>query len=84
MLGRRFSATSSPPQRLGEARRDVEHGLQLTLARFGTRAQQQRALDVLQFKLDILWTMLDAMWMAYVEKKPPFSGCPDSPRNPGS
>ena len=29
-------------------------------------------------KLDILWTMLDAMWMAYVEKRPPFAGCPDA------
>jgi len=63
-------------RRLGEARRDVEHGLSLTLDGFVTRAQQDRAVDILQFKLDILWTMLDAMWMAYVEKRPPFAGCP--------
>ena len=30
-----------------------------------TRAQQQRALEILQFKLDILWSMLDAMQIAY-------------------
>ena len=65
-------------RRLGEARRDVEHGLQLTLDGFDTRALQDRAVEVLQFKLDILWTMLDAMWMAYVEKRPPFAGCPDA------
>lgn len=63
-------------RRLGEARRDVEHGLSLTLDGFTTRALQDRAVEILQFKLDILWTMLDAMWMAYVEKRPPFAGCP--------
>jgi pyrroloquinoline-quinone synthase len=48
-----------------EARRDVDHGLQVTLEHFGTREQQERALDILQLKLDILWSMLDAMTVAY-------------------
>ncbi len=52
-------------KRLSEARRDVEHGLRVTLDYFTTRAQQQRALEILQFKLDILWSMLDAMQIAY-------------------
>lgn len=65
-------------RRLGEARRDVEHGLQLTLDGFDTRALQDRAVEILQFKLDVLWTMLDAMWMAYVEKRPPYAGCPQA------
>ncbi|HSU64373.1 MAG TPA: pyrroloquinoline-quinone synthase PqqC [Burkholderiales bacterium] len=52
-------------QRLGEARRDVEHGLEVTLEHFRTRDEQQRALDILQFKLDVLWSMLDAMQIAY-------------------
>lgn len=52
-------------KRLSEARRDVEHGLRVTLDYFSTRAQQQRALEILQFKLDILWSMLDAMQTAY-------------------
>ena len=52
-------------QRLGEARRDVEHGLEVTLEHFRTRDEQQRALDVLQFKLDVLWQMNDAMGLAY-------------------
>ena len=59
-------------KRLSEARRDVEHGLQITLDHFRTRQEQEKALDILQFKLDILWTMLDSMWMAYIEKKPPY------------
>ncbi len=61
--------------RLSEARRDVEHGLRVTLGHFVTREQQQQALDILQFKLDILWSMLDAMTMAYVHKTPPFHNC---------
>jgi len=52
-------------QRLSEARRDVEHGLRVTLDHFRTRAQQERALDILQFKLDVLWAMLDALQLAY-------------------
>lgn len=59
-------------KRLGEARRDVEHGLSVTLDHFNTRDAQEHALSILQLKLDILWTMLDAMWMAYVEKRPPY------------
>lgn len=47
--------------RIPLAGRDVEHGLRVTLEYFTTRAQQERALDILQFKLDILWSMLDAI-----------------------
>lgn len=62
-------------KRLTEARRDVQHGLDITLDYYTTRAGQEKALHILQFKLDILWTMLDCMWMAYIEKKPPFHNC---------
>ena len=51
--------------RVSQARRDVEQGLAITLAHFDTLALQQRALDVLQFKLDILWAMNDAMATRY-------------------
>lgn len=51
--------------RVSQARRDVEQGLAITLAHFDTPALQQRALDVLQFKLDILWAMNDAMAQRY-------------------
>jgi pyrroloquinoline-quinone synthase len=52
-------------KRLSEARRDVEHGLRVTLEHFRTREQQERALEILQFKLDVLWTMLDTMQINY-------------------
>jgi pyrroloquinoline-quinone synthase len=51
--------------RVSQARRDVEQGLAITLDHFTTPAQQARALDVLQFKLDILWAMNDAMALRY-------------------
>jgi pyrroloquinoline-quinone synthase len=51
--------------RVSQARRDVEQGLAVTLDHFTTRAQQERALEVLQFKLDILWAMNDAMAQRY-------------------
>jgi pyrroloquinoline-quinone synthase len=51
--------------RVSLARRDVEFGLALTLDRFRSHAAQQRALEVLQFKLDVLWQMNDAMAMVY-------------------
>lgn len=51
--------------RVSLAERDVEHGLQVTLAHFTTRPQQERALEILQFKLDILWAMLDAIEKNY-------------------
>jgi len=51
--------------RVQQARRDVEHGLTVTLEHFNTAPLQQRALEILQFKLDILWTMLDCMQVKY-------------------
>ncbi|MGH8568576.1 MAG: pyrroloquinoline-quinone synthase PqqC [Gammaproteobacteria bacterium] len=59
-------------KRLSEARRDVEHGLAITLDHFRTRDKQERALGILQFKLDVLWTLLDCMWLAYVDHRPPY------------
>ena len=52
--------------RVSLARRDVEFGLALTLERFNTRALQERALDILKFKLDVLWQMSDAMALRYM------------------
>lgn len=50
--------------RIPLASRDVEHGLRVTLDYFQTPQQQARALEILQFKLDILWSMLDAIELA--------------------
>ena len=51
--------------RVSQARRDVDQGLAVTLGYFRTRAQQERALEVLQFKLDILWSLSDALVAKY-------------------
>ncbi|MBS0433543.1 MAG: pyrroloquinoline-quinone synthase PqqC [Proteobacteria bacterium] len=51
--------------RVSQARRDVEQGLAVTLDHFDTRVLQERALEILQFKLDILWAMNDAMALKY-------------------
>lgn len=65
--------------RLSQARRDVEHGLQITLAHYTSYEQQQRMLEILQFKLDVLWCMLDAMSMAYELNRPPYHSVTDQP-----
>ncbi len=55
-------------KRLTEARRDVEQGLDITLDYFGkTRETQERALDILQFKLDVLWVIADSIMLACTE-----------------
>lgn len=59
-------------KRVSQANRDVEHGLAITLDHFKSRREQEKALGILQFKLDVLWTMLDAMWLAYIDQKPPY------------
>ena len=51
--------------RVSIARRDVEFGLAFTLDYFRTREQQLRALEILQFKLDVLWQMNDALAQHY-------------------
>jgi pyrroloquinoline-quinone synthase len=54
--------------RLTQARRDVEQALSVTLDYFTTRSEQERALGILKFKLDILWAMNDAMALGYASK----------------
>lgn len=58
--------------RLSQARRDVEHGLQLTLDWYKTREEQNKMLRTLKFKLDVLWSMADAMYLAYIAEMPPY------------
>ena len=54
--------------RLAQARRDVKFALGFTLDHYNTREQQERALEILQFKLDVLWTMVDAMQINYCKE----------------
>jgi pyrroloquinoline-quinone synthase len=51
--------------RLAQTHRDVDDALHITLDHFTTREGQERALRILQFKLDVLWTILDAVKLAY-------------------
>ena len=51
--------------RVSLASRDAGHALAATLERFRTRAEQERALAILRFKLDVLWQMNDAMAVRY-------------------
>ncbi len=55
-------------QRLTQARRDVDHGLRFTLSHLSqTRALQEHALEILQFKLDVLWALADAIMLSQCE-----------------
>ena len=51
--------------RITLAGRDVEHGLEVARRWCVTRERQERAVAILDFKLDILWAMLDAIALAY-------------------
>jgi len=55
-------------QRMTQARRDVDHGLKFTLEYFSqTRELQERAIKILQFKLDVLWALADAIMLSQCE-----------------
>jgi pyrroloquinoline-quinone synthase len=56
--------------RIPLASRDVEHGLEVAQRWCSTRARQERALQILDFKLDILWVMLDTIERAYPDDLP--------------
>ncbi|MBI3736449.1 pyrroloquinoline-quinone synthase PqqC [Candidatus Sumerlaeota bacterium] len=49
--------------RLTQARRDSDHGLSVVLAQCKTLADQERAVAALQFKCDLLWAQLDAIYL---------------------
>jgi len=66
--------------RVSLARRDVEFGLAITLDHFDTEALQKRAIEILKFKLDVLWQMSDAMSLRYM----PSPGAPGGAPVPAS
>lgn len=51
--------------RLSVVELDVRQGLAITLDFFVTPALEERALHILDFKLDVLWQMLDSIQLAY-------------------
>lgn len=56
--------------RLTQARRDVQQGLDVTLDYFSqSREMQERACEILQFKLDVLWALADAIMLACCDVK---------------
>jgi coenzyme PQQ biosynthesis protein C len=63
-----FSAR--PPQ----ARRDSDFALDYVKRHARTPAEQQAVLRALEFKCDVLWAMLDALYHAYVDPKLPPPG----------
>lgn len=60
--------------RLVEAPRDADFGLQYVLAACTTRTRQDEAAAALQAKCEMLWSLLDALYFAYVSPglMPPF------------
>jgi len=52
--------------RLTQAPRDADCALRLVVERCRTRDEQEMAVAALTFKCELLWTMLDAIHLAYV------------------
>jgi coenzyme PQQ biosynthesis protein C len=58
-------------QRPPQAKRDSELALAYVKTHAKTRAKQDLAIKALQFKCNVLWAQLDALWGAYVDKALP-------------
>lgn len=58
-------------RRIEEAGRDLDHGLAVTLAWADDAQRQRRVLAALDLKLDVLWSLLDALYLAEVLHMPP-------------
>jgi len=52
-------------RRVTQARRDSSEALEITVGHCNTRELQDAAVGALQFKCDLLWSMLDAIHQAY-------------------
>jgi pyrroloquinoline-quinone synthase len=52
--------------RLTQAPQDVDFALAYVKAEARTRAEQEAVLAALRFKCDVLWSQLDALYLAYV------------------
>ena len=53
--------------RLTQAPQDVDFALRYVKAEARTRADQEKVMAALRFKCDVLWTQLDALYLAYVD-----------------
>jgi pyrroloquinoline-quinone synthase len=54
-------------KRLDQAPRDAQFALSYVLENARTPEQQESVLRALEFKMDVLWAQLDALYYAYVE-----------------
>ena len=54
-----------------QARRDSDFALAYVKTHALTRADQTSVIRALEFKCDVLWVQLDALWSAYVDKALP-------------
>lgn len=59
--------TARPPQ----AQRDSAFALAYAIDHADTHERQAGVLGALLFKTEVLWAQLDALWLAYVEDRPP-------------
>src|SRR5262249_13984135 len=57
--------------RVPRAKRDSEEALAVVMREAKTRELQERCVAVLITNCEILWSLLDALWMAYVVEAPP-------------
>jgi pyrroloquinoline-quinone synthase len=66
-------------QRPPQAQRDADFALDHVKRNAKTPQQQQAVLAALEFKCGVLWSMLDALYHAYVDPKqvPPGAFVPD-------
>jgi pyrroloquinoline-quinone synthase len=53
--------------RLTQAPQDVDFALRYVKAEARSRADQEKVLAALRFKCDVLWSQLDALYLAYVD-----------------
>jgi len=58
-------------QRPPQAKRDADFALGYAIAHAKTRADQDLVIKALEFKCAVLWSQLDALWSAYVDRSVP-------------
>jgi coenzyme PQQ biosynthesis protein C len=58
-------------QRPPQAKRDSDFALNYAIKHARTRAEQEFVVKALEFKCAVLWTQLDALWSAYVDRAVP-------------
>ena len=56
-------------RRVTQARRDSDEALTITLEHCNTPELQREAVRALEFKCDVLWSMLDAIHQAYASSR---------------